>query len=146
VHITNDTQSRPYDIWCRLETNLSSLESENQVLRQQSLLASADDDKSKQIESLESKIAILESENQLLRSKSSVAVQAVITPEVIQPSAMEGLVNRYQLEEHKILIEEVVVPPIKNLSKQKSLTDRQQVCFSAFKIFLYQCKKQVPRS
>lgn len=42
--------------------------------------------------------------------------------------------------------EEVVVPPIKNLSKQKSLTDRQQVCFSAFKIFLYQCKKQVPRS
>uniref|UniRef100_A0A0E0P1A2 Myosin motor domain-containing protein n=1 Tax=Oryza rufipogon TaxID=4529 RepID=A0A0E0P1A2_ORYRU len=95
----------------RLETNLSSLESENQVLRQQSLLASADDDKSKQIESLESKIAILESENQLLRSKSSVAVQAVITPEVIQPSAME---------------EEVVVPPIKNLSKQKSLTDRQQ--------------------
>jgi myosin-5 len=126
VHITNDTQSRPYDIWCRLETNLSSLESENQVLRQQSLLASADDDKSKQIESLESKIAILESENQLLRSKSSVAVQAVITPEVIQPSAMEGLVNRYQLEEHKILIEEVVVPPIKNLSKQKSLTDRQQ--------------------
>ncbi|XP_052147417.1 myosin-12-like isoform X1 [Oryza glaberrima] len=110
----------------RLETNLSSLESENQVLRQQSLLASADDDKSKQIESLESKIAILESENQLLRSKSSVAVQAVITPEVIQPSAMEGLVNGYQLEEHKILIEEVVVPPIKNLSKQKSLTDRQQ--------------------
>uniref|UniRef100_A0A0E0KJ00 Myosin motor domain-containing protein n=1 Tax=Oryza punctata TaxID=4537 RepID=A0A0E0KJ00_ORYPU len=110
----------------RLETNLSSLESENQVLRQQSLLASADDDKSKQIESLESKIAILESENQLLHSKSSVAVQAVITPEVIQPSAMEGLVNGYQLEEHKILNEEVVVPPIKNLSKQKSLTDRQQ--------------------
>lgn len=123
----------------RLEINLSNLESENQVLRQQSLLASADEDKSKQIESLESKIAILESENHLLRSNSALPVQAVVTPEVIQPSVMEELENGHQLEELKIvneqvvipgsmlcLQEQVVIPPIKNLSKQKSLTDRQQ--------------------
>ncbi|VAI36665.1 unnamed protein product [Triticum turgidum subsp. durum] len=75
----------------RLETNLSNMESENHVLRQQSLLASADDDnKTKQIESLESKIAILESENQVLRSNPAPAVQAVVNPEVIQPSVMKN--------------------------------------------------------
>ncbi|KQK13225.1 myosin-12 isoform X2 [Brachypodium distachyon] len=110
----------------RLETNLSSMESENHVLRQQSLLASADDDKSRQIESLESKIANLESENQLLRNNSALAVQAAVTPEVIQPSVIEVLENGQQLGELKIFNEQVVVPPVKNLSKQKSLTDRQQ--------------------
>jgi len=65
----------------RLETSLSNMESENQVLRQQSLVvATADEDKSKQIERLESKIAILESEIQLLHSNSALAVQAVVTP------------------------------------------------------------------
>nr|TKV91368.1 hypothetical protein SEVIR_9G091500v2 [Setaria viridis] len=114
----------------RLETSLSSMESENQVLRQQSLVvASADEDKSKQIERLESKIAILESEIQLLRSNSVLAVQAIVTPEMNQTSVMENLVhkeidNRHQLEEVKIA--NVAVPPVKNLSKQKSLTDRQQ--------------------
>uniref|UniRef100_M8BS99 Myosin-J heavy chain n=1 Tax=Aegilops tauschii TaxID=37682 RepID=M8BS99_AEGTA len=113
----------------RLETNLSNMESENHVLRQQSLLASADDDnKTKQIESLESKIAILESENQVLCSNPAPAVQAVVNPEVIQPSVMKNshqvLENGHQLGEPKM--EEVVVPPIKNLSKQQSLTDRQQ--------------------
>jgi hypothetical protein len=37
-------------VWCRLETSLLNVESENQVLRQQSLLASADEVKSKHIE------------------------------------------------------------------------------------------------
>ncbi|CAN6309346.1 unnamed protein product [Urochloa humidicola] len=116
----------------RLETSLSNMESENQVLRQQSLVvASADEDKSKQIERLESKIAILESENQLLRSNSALAVQAVVTPEMNQTSVMENLIhkeidNGHRLEEVKIVSEQVVVPPVKNLSKQKSLTDRQQ--------------------
>ncbi|KAL6637848.1 hypothetical protein ACP70R_025420 [Stipagrostis hirtigluma subsp. patula] len=114
----------------RLETSLSSMESENQVLRQQSLVASADEDKSKQIETLESKIAILESEIQLLRSNSSLPVQAVITPDVNQKPVMEnhiqGLDNGHQLEEVNIVNEQVAVPPVKNLSKQKSLTDRQQ--------------------
>ncbi|CAL4927331.1 unnamed protein product [Urochloa decumbens] len=96
----------------RLETSLSNMESENQVLRQQSLVvASADEDKSKQIERMESKIATLESEIQLLRSNSVLSVQTVVTPEMNQTSVME---------------EQVVVPPVKNLSKQKSLTDRQQ--------------------
>ncbi|KAG2535231.1 myosin-12-like isoform X1 [Panicum virgatum] len=116
----------------RLETSLSNMESENQVLRQQSLVvATADEDKSKQIERLESKIAILESEIQLLRSNSAPAVQAVVTPEMYQTSVMENLIhmevdNGHQLEEAKIVNEQVVVPPVKNLSKQKSLTDRQQ--------------------
>ncbi|PAN45033.1 hypothetical protein PAHAL_9G088800 [Panicum hallii] len=114
----------------RLETSLSNMESENQVLRQQSLVvASADEDKSKQIERLESKIAILESEIQLLRSNSALAAQAVVTPEMNQTSIMENLIhteidNGHQLEDIKIV--NVVVPPVKNLSKQKSLTDRQQ--------------------
>jgi len=152
----------------RLETSLSNMESENQVLRQQSLVvATADEDKSKQIERyilqyvylhshlfffflsggshpmrasqvkknglfrLESKIAILELEIQLLRSNSAPAVQAVVTPEMYQTSVMENLIhkevdNGHQLEEAKIVNEQVVVPPVKNLSKQKSLTDRQQ--------------------
>ncbi|XP_062212403.1 myosin-12-like [Phragmites australis] len=110
----------------RLETSLSDVESENQVLRQQSLVASADEDKSKQIERLESKIAVLESEIQLLRSNSTLAVQAVVTPEVNQTLATEGTDSGRQLEEVKIVNEQVVVPPVKNLSKQKSLTDRQQ--------------------
>ncbi|KAG2545907.1 hypothetical protein PVAP13_9KG467505 [Panicum virgatum] len=116
----------------RLETSLSNMESENQVLRQQSLVvATADEDKSKQIERLESKIAILESEIQLLHSNSALAVQAVVTPAMNQTSVMENLIhkeidNGHQLEEAKIVNEHVVVPPVKNLSKQKSLTDRQQ--------------------
>nr|CAB3498219.1 unnamed protein product [Digitaria exilis] len=116
----------------RLETSLSNMESENQVLRQQSLVvASADEDKSKQIERLESKIAILESDIQLLHSNSACAVQAVAAPEMNQTSVMENLIhkeidNGHQIEEVKIVNEQVVVPPVKNLSKQKSLTDRQQ--------------------
>lgn len=129
--LSRETQERDskinelQEMIARLETNLSNMESENHVLRQQSLLASADDDnKTKQIESLESKIAILESENQVLRSNPAPAVQAVVNPEVIQPSVMKVLENGHQLGEPKM--EEVVVPPIKNLSKQQSLTDRQQ--------------------
>uniref|UniRef100_A0ACD5WBS3 Uncharacterized protein n=1 Tax=Avena sativa TaxID=4498 RepID=A0ACD5WBS3_AVESA len=130
--LSQETQERAskinqlQEMIARLETNLSNMESENHVLRQQSLLASADDDKTKQIESLESKIAILESENQLLRSNSALAVQAAVAPEVIQPSVMKVLENGQQLGELKIINEQLVVPPIKNLSKQKSLTDRQQ--------------------
>jgi len=93
----------------RLETSLSNMESENQVLRQQSLVvATADEDKSKQIERLESKIAILESEIQLLHSNSALAVQAVVTPAMNQTSVMENLIhkeidNGHQLEEAKIV-------------------------------------------
>ncbi|AQK62955.1 Myosin-12 [Zea mays] len=111
----------------RLEASLSNMESENQVLRQQSLVvASADEDKSKQIESLESKIATLESEIELLHSNSALAIQAVVTPEMNQTTVIEEFDKGHQLEEVKTVNEQVVVPPVKNLSKQKSLTDRQQ--------------------
>ncbi|GJN23324.1 hypothetical protein PR202_gb10963 [Eleusine coracana subsp. coracana] len=115
----------------RLETSLLNMESENQVLRQQSLVASADEEKSKHIEGLENKIASLESEIQLLHSNSTLVVQAVVTPQVNQTSVMEGLDNGHQLEEVKLVDEQVVVPPVKNLSKQKSLTDRQQAAESS---------------
>lgn len=111
----------------RLEASLSNMESENQVLRQQSLVvASADEDKSKQIERLESKIATLESEIELLHSNSALAIQAVVTPEMNQTTVIEEFDKGHQLEEVKTVNEQVVVPPVKNLSKQKSLTDRQQ--------------------
>ncbi|XP_066317454.1 myosin-12-like isoform X1 [Miscanthus floridulus] len=111
----------------RLEASLSSMESENQVLRQQSLVVtSADEDKSKQIERLESKIATLESEIEFLCSNSALAVQAVVIPEINQTTVIEELDKGHQLEEVKTVNEQVVVPPVKNLSKQKSLTDRQQ--------------------
>ncbi|OAY75620.1 Myosin-12 [Ananas comosus] len=94
-----------------LETNLSNLESENQVLRQQALVTSTNEDQSEQIKSLESKIATLESENRELRSRPAVAAQPLVIPELNQPH---------------IVKESVVVPVASALSKQKSLTDRQQ--------------------
>ncbi|XP_072989878.1 myosin-12-like isoform X2 [Typha latifolia] len=124
-----------------LETNLSNLESENQVLRQQALVASTNEDQAEQIKSLESKIATLESENQLLRSRPAVAVQPVITHELIEPPITKSLENgNYEGEEPtkvtkenedlKItklhLQESAVVTLAPALSKQKSLTDRQQ--------------------
>lgn len=112
----------------RLETNISSIESENQVLRQQALVTSTNEDLSEKINSLESKIATLESENQLLQSRPVVVTQPVITTEPTQPQVIKALENGHQDgEESKIITKESLVAPlIPALSKQKSLTDRQQ--------------------
>nr|XP_009394265.1 PREDICTED: myosin-12-like [Musa acuminata subsp. malaccensis] len=95
----------------RLETNLSGLESENKVLRQQALVASSNEDLSEQIKSLEGKISTLESENQLLRNRPAVVYQPSVTSESIQPPVIK---------------EPAAAPLAPALSKQKSLTDRQQ--------------------
>uniref|UniRef100_A0A6V7QYP6 Myosin-12 n=1 Tax=Ananas comosus var. bracteatus TaxID=296719 RepID=A0A6V7QYP6_ANACO len=110
-----------------LETNLSNLESENQVLRQQALVTSTNEDQSEQIKSLESKIATLESENRELRSRPAVAAQPLVIPELNQPHIVKSLENGHQEEKGpKEIKESVVVPVASALSKQKSLTDRQQ--------------------
>ncbi|CAI9103295.1 OLC1v1001751C1 [Oldenlandia corymbosa var. corymbosa] len=59
----------------RLELNLSNLEAENQVIRQQALAASPDDEFNEHIELLKRKIIDLESENELLRSQKIVLVE-----------------------------------------------------------------------
>ncbi|VVA20335.1 PREDICTED: myosin-17 [Prunus dulcis] len=91
----------------RLELNLSSLESENQVLRQQALVASANEDFSEEMRILKRKIADLESENKFLRNKTLVMEQKA-TPERFQPQVKEP------------------DPVVSHLSRQRSLTDRQQ--------------------
>ncbi|KAG6528917.1 hypothetical protein ZIOFF_011109 [Zingiber officinale] len=95
-----------------LETNLSGLESENKVLRQQALVASSNEDLSDQIKSLESKISTLESENQLLCNRPAP---------VYHPNA-----DSKTTEPPPVIKEPATAPHAPALSKQKSLTDRQQ--------------------
>nr|DAD42073.1 TPA_asm: hypothetical protein HUJ06_000303 [Nelumbo nucifera] len=93
----------------RLELNLSNLESENQVLRQQALVASANEELSEEVKILQSKIAKLESENEMLRNQAPVIVEKLVTPDRTQPQVTKESVP-------------LAVP----LNKQKFLTDRQQ--------------------
>ncbi|CAA6658569.1 unnamed protein product [Spirodela intermedia] len=95
----------------RLEANLSSLESENQVLRQQALVASANEDLSEEINNLEIKIAKLESENELLRNQSVEATTEMLNLDSDRPAVTEDSSGELLASA---------------LSKQKSLTDRQQ--------------------
>ncbi|THF98798.1 hypothetical protein TEA_005046 [Camellia sinensis var. sinensis] len=67
----------------RIELNLSNLESENQVLRQQALVASTNEDLSEEVKLLKSKVGDLESDNELLRSQK-VTVEQITTPERVQ--------------------------------------------------------------
>ncbi|XP_058085299.1 myosin-12-like isoform X2 [Magnolia sinica] len=108
----------------RLEANLSNLESENQVLRQETLVASTNEDLSEEMKSLECKIAKLEEENQLLCSQAAVVVQTVVAPEWKPPPVTKRDENGHQ-DEEEIKTKELAPSQIP-LSKQKSLTDRQQ--------------------
>ncbi|KAM0937131.1 putative myosin ATPase [Dioscorea sansibarensis] len=123
----------------RLETNMSSLESENQVLRQQALVESTNEDMSEEIKSLESKIVALEAENQLLRSQPVISTQTVVTPLLVatepsQPIKPPPLLKAQSFENGHQEGEESKTKPKEAptaslapvLSKQKSLTDRQQ--------------------
>ncbi|KAK4372251.1 hypothetical protein RND71_007635 [Anisodus tanguticus] len=64
----------------RLQLNLSNLESENQVLRQQALVASTNEALSEEMDILKNKIKDLESENELLRTQR-VVVQQIVSPD-----------------------------------------------------------------
>lgn len=111
-----------------LETNMSSLESENQVLRQQALVASENDELTLEIKILESKIAELESENKLLRSRPVLVAQQTLSVNAVHPEVVQAFENGQQEpgQEPKIEKMQIVVSPAPALSKQKSLTDRQQ--------------------
>ncbi|KAF8403986.1 hypothetical protein HHK36_012096 [Tetracentron sinense] len=109
----------------RLELNLSNLESENQVLRQQALVASTNEDLSEEVKILEIKIANLESENELLRNQAPVVVEKIVTPERVESQVLKSFENGHQTEEelHRTKESRPLAIP---LTKQKSLTDRQQ--------------------
>ncbi|XP_038720466.1 myosin-12 isoform X1 [Tripterygium wilfordii] len=105
----------------RLELNLSNLESENQVLRQQTLVASTNEDISTELEILKSKIVSLESENESLRNKASI--KQIANSE--RDPSFKSLDNGHQIEEELQTVKESG-PLVFQLTKQKSLTDRQQ--------------------
>ncbi|KAL0925889.1 hypothetical protein M5K25_004263 [Dendrobium thyrsiflorum] len=115
-----------------LETNLSNLESENHVLRQQALAASENEELTEEIKSLQSKIAELESENRLLQSQPAQVGQATLAVETVQSEVVQTPENGHLESGEELKIENlclqvpVVVPLTISLSKQKSLTDRQQ--------------------
>ncbi|GFQ02300.1 myosin-12 [Phtheirospermum japonicum] len=121
----------------RLEVNVANLESENQVLRQQALAASAKEDFTEEMELLKGQINDLESENKLLRSQKVVVEQIAKSDDEVSLS-VKDLNNGYhnhngvrmmehhpitKFEEHRKEDAEAT-PPI--LTKQRSLTDRQQ--------------------
>ncbi|OAY44713.1 hypothetical protein MANES_08G174100v8 [Manihot esculenta] len=107
----------------RLELNLSNLESENQVLRQQALVASANNGLSEELDILKHKIKDLESENELLCKRPAVLVQKA-TPERVS-SQVNNVVNGHKIEEGPQMTKEPE-PLVSLLTKQRSLTDRQQ--------------------
>ncbi|XP_030509984.1 myosin-12 [Cannabis sativa] len=108
----------------RLESNLSNIESENQVLRQQALVASTNEDLSEELKDLKSKVAELESENENLRNKAVVIVEQKIVSEMPQ-TPIKVHDNGHHTEE-KFQNEKEHVPAFSQLTKQRSLTDRQQ--------------------
>ncbi|XP_028075342.1 myosin-12-like isoform X1 [Camellia sinensis] len=114
----------------RLELNLSNLESENQVLRQQALVASTNEELSEEMKILKNKIRDLESENELLRSQK-IVVEQITTPERVQLQS-KCFNNGHQTEEHHQSTKEEhqtpkeTEPLVPILAKQRSLTDRQQ--------------------
>ncbi|KAJ0797373.1 putative myosin ATPase [Helianthus annuus] len=119
----------------RLDANLSNMESENQVLREQALVASTNEELSEETELLKSKIKELESENEILRNRKVVVEQITTpmsTPEKLLPQ-LQHLDNGHEtkddfetphVEQEKI--KELDNGMLSPLTKQKSLTDRQQ--------------------
>ncbi|WCJ20549.1 myosin-like protein XIF [Euphorbia peplus] len=107
----------------RLEVNLSNLESENQVLRQQAVAESTNEDLSEELNVLKHKINELESENDLLRQRPAITEQTM-TPKTYL-SQVKDYDNGHQIEE-KPQINKEPEPLVFLLTKQKSLTDRQQ--------------------
>ncbi|GMY22238.1 myosin-12-like [Fagus crenata] len=107
----------------RLELNSSNLESENQVLRQQALVTSTKEDLSEELRILKSKIANLESENELLRNQEAVVMQ-IATPE--RPLSQVKCFDNGHHTEDELQTTKESGPIAPLLTKQRSLTDRQQ--------------------
>ncbi|KAK7243670.1 hypothetical protein RIF29_38478 [Crotalaria pallida] len=138
----------------RLESSLSNLESENQVLCQQALVESKNEELSEEIKVLKDQISNLESENESLRSQAATAtavataaaeqkvhpektatdlVEEVAIVEPIQQTVIadnmtaqiKSLDNGNQTEEEFHARKEPRAA-VSFLTKQRSLTDRQQ--------------------
>ncbi|XP_057451250.1 myosin-12 [Lotus japonicus] len=144
----------------RLESSLSNLESENQVLCQQALVESNNEELSEEIKILKDQIENLESENEVLRSQAAAVVEQKVYPEKIetgqevavveqiQPrvitdtmtSQIKNLDNRNQTEEEWHARKELRAP-VSLLTKQRSLTDRQQESYDALLKCLMEDKK-----
>ncbi|XP_022991847.1 myosin-12 isoform X2 [Cucurbita maxima] len=97
----------------RLESNLSSLESENQVLRQQALVAADNESLSEELQALKSKIGSLEAENEALRNRTvavehiSVATRGLAEskePSTAPVLAKQGSLTEKQQENHDVLL------------------------------------------
>ncbi|CAN6439793.1 unnamed protein product [Victoria cruziana] len=115
----------------RLEADLSTMESENQVLRQEALVASTNKDLSDEIKILEEKIAKLEEENKLLHERTTSLPAASPGPQLDVPASPtvtkrdQSLENGHPVKQDHKVKEELSLALLR-LSKQKSLTDRQQ--------------------
>lgn len=109
----------------RLEGNVSNLESENQVLRQQALVASTNEDLSEQMKILESKIAELESENEMLRNQAPVVVQQLVPSEALKEPVTQSFENGHPMKEELKRTKELEGVDV-SLTRQKSLSDKQQ--------------------
>ncbi|CAH1448795.1 unnamed protein product [Lactuca virosa] len=115
----------------RLDANLSNLESENQVLRQEALVASTNEDLTEETENLKSKIKELESENEFLRNQKVVVVEQITTPEKVSPQLQSSNNGHEKKDDFETPhVEQEKTKELENtsssLTKQKSLTDRQQ--------------------
>ncbi|KAH1237381.1 Myosin-12 [Glycine max] len=127
----------------RLELSLSNLESENQVLCQKALEESKNEELFEEIKILKDQIANLESENESLRRQAAAKVH----PEKIEPDHEVAVAEKMQVQPR--VIADNMTSQIKNLdngssteeewqarkeprapvfllTKQRSLTDRQQ--------------------
>ncbi|XP_073274635.1 myosin-12 isoform X2 [Primulina huaijiensis] len=126
----------------RFEVNLSNLESENRVLRQQALAASAEEDSKEELEELKSKIRDLEAENTFLLGQK-VVMEKIASPGLQVIQSEKKLNNGYhsnhnlQLMEQKQMAKEELHKTedaqltLSVLTKQRSLTDRQQESYDA---------------
>ncbi|CDP07639.1 unnamed protein product [Coffea canephora] len=120
----------------RLELNLSNLESENQVIRQQALAAPATEEFIEEMEILKRKISDLESENETLRSQNVVVEPTSISDR--ECSTVKSLDNGLQIsngpqtekDHERNMPEQQLAKDSSNvvpfLTKQRSLTDKQQ--------------------
>ncbi|KAG5117853.1 hypothetical protein JHK84_043966 [Glycine max] len=132
----------------RLELSLSNLESENQVLCQKALEEPKNEELFEEIKILKDQIANLQSENESLRSQAAAAaLEQKVHPEKIEPDQEVAVVEKMQVKPR--VIADNTTAQIKNLdngnpteeewharkeprapifllTKQRSLTDRQQ--------------------
>ncbi|XP_057816575.1 myosin-17 isoform X2 [Cryptomeria japonica] len=122
-----------------LKENLSNMESENQVLRQQALNISTAQDFSEEIKVLEEKVANLESENQALRQKQTIVLtmpedlpgqtKASIIEKIPENAPLingEPISVEYNVQNIAFVASAVKRPVENELTRQRSINNKQQ--------------------